>query len=545
MNHPLKDLHLNLYHYVKKKAYSYEGRHGAKLKKYLVDQKYYSNRDFKATSYHEMLSAISNSNITYIGDFHTFDQSSKNIQRLIKRMLNNKKKFVLALELVHYQKQHYIDYFLKGSITELEFLESINYKDSWRFPWTHYRPLFKLAKETGFPILALNSDGDLSSRDQFAAQVIMRQYFQDTQTPILVLFGELHILPNKLPKQTLVQFMNNKIHENSQLRQTIIHQNIDEVYWKTYDNKSQQTFSFNKNEFCLLTSPPWIKYESMIYWYENLIDDPEFDIHEYILETGMKTFIGDTTESFLNLCEQIIQALDINEGLEDSLQEFTLYDQEKMDFIYQEVQQIKPANLRRHFSYLIETNQYFKLASTTKLYCPNYSLNRLSCIAGIHLFSILLEKLGLDEKKIIGRGSNTERFLLFFYQHLVSYFSSKIINPYRKCNLYLDLVFLGKSEKTNKENQTYINTALKILEEEVTLSKSTEKLRLKSLYEASKILGHLYGELLFNKIQAKEIVIPNYKFFVDNLSLSEDCYMKFRELLLENKTFKMQRKRFF
>ena len=28
----------------------------------------------------------------------------------------------------------------------------------------------------------------------------------------------------------------------------------------------------------------------MIYWYENLCDDPDFDIHEYIIENGKKIF---------------------------------------------------------------------------------------------------------------------------------------------------------------------------------------------------------------------------------------------------------------
>ena len=56
------------------------------------------------------------------------------------------------------------------------------------------------------------------------------------------------------------------------------------------DPVKQGIVSFSQNEFCIVSAPPWVKYESMVYWYENLCDDPDFDIHEYIIENGKKIF---------------------------------------------------------------------------------------------------------------------------------------------------------------------------------------------------------------------------------------------------------------
>ncbi|CAN0336872.1 unnamed protein product, partial [Chrysoparadoxa australica] len=168
----------------------------------------------------------------------------------------------------------------------LEFLEEIDYHKSWRFPWSYYRPFFEMARKHNLQIVALNSDGTLEERDLRAAETIGEALKKNPNERFLILFGELHIVPNKLPAR--LEKIAGDLIEN--YRATIIHQNLDEVFWKIHEveiEKHNQIVKFGDLEFSLQTAPPWIKYESMIYWYENLSDDPEFELHDYILNTGI------------------------------------------------------------------------------------------------------------------------------------------------------------------------------------------------------------------------------------------------------------------
>ena len=76
--------------------------------------------------------------------------------------------------MVSSSEQQKINSFIKGQITEKEFLEAINYRESWRFPWVHYSELFTLAKEQNISIVGLNSEGTLERRDEHAAKIISK-----------------------------------------------------------------------------------------------------------------------------------------------------------------------------------------------------------------------------------------------------------------------------------------------------------------------------------------------------------------------------------
>ena len=164
---------------------------------------------------------------------------------------------IICLEFVSQDDQIYIEQFLNEQITEREFLESINYKDSWRFPWNHYKDFFELSKKNNFKIYGLNSEGSLSERDKSAARSISKLHQHNPDSQIFVLFGELHIFPDKLPKD--VEELT-----PSEIDQVIIHQNIDEIYWQQIEKSPSQRpessiVKILDNEFSLQNSPPWVK----------------------------------------------------------------------------------------------------------------------------------------------------------------------------------------------------------------------------------------------------------------------------------------------
>ena len=172
-------LHINkdklqrkMYDYLKSKALDYEGIVSDELNEYRNNMNSLAIRDFENVGLNHLLHQIDISNVIYLGDFHTFDQSSRNLKRILKILLAKGKKITLGLELVHHKHQDFIEGFLSGHITELEFLEEINYHESWRFPWTHYSVLFQEAKKGNVNIIGLNSEGSLSQRDEKASEIV-------------------------------------------------------------------------------------------------------------------------------------------------------------------------------------------------------------------------------------------------------------------------------------------------------------------------------------------------------------------------------------
>ena len=172
----ITNLRRKIYEHLKQKALGHEGGQSKELKAYQKDQENFSLREFQASNIDELLNSVSNSKTIYLGDFHTFDQNIRNVLRILKVLINKSNDCIVALEMVDARYQFYIDTYLEGHITDLEFLESIDYHDSWRFPWTHYKLIFELAKEHNIKIIGLNTAGTLSERDKFAAGLIQRTH---------------------------------------------------------------------------------------------------------------------------------------------------------------------------------------------------------------------------------------------------------------------------------------------------------------------------------------------------------------------------------
>jgi uncharacterized iron-regulated protein len=141
---------------------------------YKKDQVYYHSRGFSPSNEEELFSTIIDSQIVLMGDIHTFNENIRNVNRIASVLNRNTKGLVLAVEFVHEKDQIHIDNYLKGVITELEFLDLINYRESWRFPWTHYREIFEFARKNQFAIRGINIDGTLRERDLFMAKKVMK-----------------------------------------------------------------------------------------------------------------------------------------------------------------------------------------------------------------------------------------------------------------------------------------------------------------------------------------------------------------------------------
>lgn len=534
MKKEIKNLRKRIYKNSKNKAQALEGQKTRELIQYEKDQITFSKREFEGSSIDELIEQVISSQVVYLGDFHTFDQNMRNVLRILKVLQQSKQKCIIALEMVDAKYQFFVDSFLEHHITELEFLESIKYHDSWRFPWTHYNVIFDIAKKEDIRVLALNTSGTLTERDEFAADIISNVLNRDEDVQVLVVYGELHISPDKLPQ---------KVKELTEgISQTIVHQNLDEVYWNLIEREqNDKIVRFNQEEFCVNSAPPWIKYESMIYWYENMSDDPEFDIHEYIIENGKKIFGDDAYDNFLLLSEEMIEALNLKVSRMD-LEDFNLYDHTSLEYIQEEVEQLPNKKLRDFYKKLISKGYSFNLPGKSIFYCSSYSMNRLAYLAGVHIYHVYLDHVEIDTSKIIYGKDNFKLFTLFTYEAMYAYFFSKVINPHRKCNLYQDYKELLQTTP-DADHREELSAILKMLE----LDKKNDLLEGKNFYEIHQIalaIGHIFGEYLYSAIYNLSFKIQIESQFIKN-PIDENSFYEIKQTLLGSRNFKEDRKRYF
>lgn len=540
------DLHKTIYKQLKKRAQSLEGSVSRELKSYERNQRKYANREFKGATIDELFSAIRNSHVVFLGDFHSFDQNTRNLERLTRELIKQKNKFSLGVELVGSDQQYAIDLYLDHKITELEFLEEIDYHKSWRFPWSYYRPFFEMARKHNLQIVALNSDGTLEERDLRAAETIGDALKKNPSERFLILFGELHIVPNKLPARL------EKIAENviENYRATIIHQNLDEVFWKIHEveiEKHNQIVKFGDLEFSLQTAPPWIKYESMIYWYENLSDDPEFELHDYILNTGILNLHSNVPENFLFLCEKIRKTLEFDVS-DEEMEDFNLYEHQNLSIVSDKVGRIPKATLSNFYKRLISVGRVFRIPFSNNYYCSSYSINRISFICGLHLQDITIRKKNINYESILMEPHLEKKFILFLKQSSIGYLASKVINPFRKCDLYLDFKEKYTYSQGDKETLEVYESLINIIEAEGC--EDFKNLLVKKshlhIYEVARKLGFYFGEILYEDF----LIRGNEKYsevfqYLNNDVCTYHTFWNTLRILIPRDSFNRQKKRMF
>ena len=178
----------------------------------------------------------------------------------------------------------------------------------------------------------------------------------------------------------------------------MIHQNLDSVYWKLEEGNLQeihQIVKFNEQEFCLQTSAPWIKYESMIYWYENLLEDPDYPVHEFQFQQGILD--GDQSsaiETFIYLSNQINESINL-EIDKETLEDFNLYDLDNAELLSEKIKKIPKQTVQNFFIKKIENGEKFHYPHTNIFYSSTLNINRIAHLVGLHLIQKSWESRGI------------------------------------------------------------------------------------------------------------------------------------------------------
>jgi hypothetical protein len=364
-----------------------------------------------------------NSDIIYFGDYHPLHPSQTLALDMIRELSERGAKVILALEMLYEYQQETLDRWMKGTITEDEFLEAIDYYSEWGFSWESYRRFFESAKDPFVPIFGIDSEprdslSFIRRRDRFFARRIasIRSFFPDHV--IFVVIGESHLASRHLPAEV------RKIMGRG-IRETTIVQNVDELYWKLLRKRREDTEAIliDKGRYCIFTASPIMKYESyrqiIDEWVEGSDFDPCVSLMNKVADNILNFLVGGTDKLVVRL------GPDWKEPVKSVFPEVECRKTYKSFASFMRSRKVSQRGV-------LAARENIKRLGMTYMPCINTLLMLKQNVVGIAYettrFIIYAMRGELDKSGKIRR-TNEDRFYAFLFEEALCRFGTRIVNP--------------------------------------------------------------------------------------------------------------------
>jgi len=528
----------SMYDKLKEHASSMFGGLSPQLKQYFQQYQREFQKFSTLSTKRELLLEVLDGQVIFFGDYHTLSQAQRTVIRILRdsiRVLHRKKrKVILALEMLTPDHNDWVKKFLRGKITEKEFLQRIGFQENWGFPWENYRDLFEFARENGVEIRGINHPGSqnrpsLKARDQFAAKILSEITASDPKAIVFVLIGDLHLAEKHLPLE-----LNRALKKKKAKRKTvIIHQNLEKLYWQLVERGLENfvdVVRVKKNIFCVMNTPPWVKLKSHLNWAELIAETGAIQP----LETAAQAFEEmDYSHEVQDLTLTLARFLEVKRP---KLDDFQIYGPLDLDLLKRSQKQSKGkgAKVRSLTSKYAKVFRSYFIPEKNIIFLNSLSLNHVAAQSSLYLHSSLSGFKDVFE--------NPKRdFYRFVWVEALGFLGAKVINPKRKCNGRLDLrKQLSKLKlQTRDENIQSARLALAHLDwekEQAHLDSnltfffpSSSKHNL-LYYKAAKILGHLLGHALYQAILDTRISIAEVRtLFYQPLNSSHEALQLYQK----------------
>jgi uncharacterized iron-regulated protein len=445
-------------------------------------------RKWRVSSKQDLLDAMDRADVVFGGDFHAFGQAQRTHLKIL-RSLHSRRPIVLALECFPVKAQKYLDAYSRGEIDLHELKLKSDWDYEWGFPWENFRPLLELAKSRGFKLVALNakpkSGPELRWREKKAAAVLAGVRKKKPDSLIYVIFGDLHIAREHLPAEME--------RLSPSLRHVIIHLNSDRIYFQLAAQGLEQSVDvvrLPKDEFCVISSPPWVKWQSYLLYLDRTADqdleDPE--------GTGY-----DATDQVAGLVRLIASDLKLGFKIDD-LSVYT-HDDER---IWRTLKKILNREELAIAEGLLAGGKSFFLPGSGIAYLSRGTINHAASIAGYYVHA-KQSKL----KRPLWR--LPKDFQSLVWSEAISYFLSKLINHKRQSETLFDLQAqlqaLSQQEPGREATKLALDHTLsELLWLRQRRRRPTMKPRRKSSYvEAARIVGGMTGERLYLAFRSRKL----------------------------------------
>lgn len=494
---------------IKDQVRLYLGEESSDLALYAQSYKRDIQRPWATAQLSDIIVCLNQVQIVFGGDFHPFAQAQRAHLRLL-RQIDVDRPVTLALECFSASDQKVIDSFMADKISEKEFLRRIAWDGKWGFPWSNYKPLIDFAKTNRLKVLGLNVETDertsetLHFRDQFAAEILGKILKVHSQDLVYVIYGDLHIAENHLPKRTLEK--TGYIHG---IESASIYLNSEHIYFALAEENKEgeiEIVKFNDRQFCILSSPPWVKWHSyLMYLEENFDVDLDADEDEWDLKV-------DHTDHVFQLVKMICSAIDAEVRM-DAIEVYSLKDPQLLKMAERA---LNKSEFRIAYT-LVQNDRSFYVPSEGFFYLSKATVNYAASLAGQYIHAQIAER-----KKNLW--SFPQDFCRCIWIEAMGYMLSKFVNPKRKAQTMNDLKKqLQAFDRKDKAREPLL-LALDQKMSEILLTyteKNRQQLykpRNKSSYlHAAKFLGEMLGERYFALYQKKALGVSEI-----HLLLSQD-----------------------
>jgi uncharacterized iron-regulated protein len=105
----------------------------------------------------ELPARLSGVKLLLVGEEHTAMESHRVERRVLEELANAGRRVLVGLEMYPYVEQASLDLWVKGKLSEKDFLAQSRWYKNWGYNWGYYRDIFLLAGEKQMPMFAINT----------------------------------------------------------------------------------------------------------------------------------------------------------------------------------------------------------------------------------------------------------------------------------------------------------------------------------------------------------------------------------------------------
>lgn len=111
----------------------------------------------------EFVEKLSDVRVVYLGETHTSSEDHKAQLAVLRKLQEKNPCIIVGMEMFPRSAQPVLDRYIKGEMTEEEFLREVQWDRVWGFPYPLYRGIIDFAREKRLRLLGLNAPSKIVS----------------------------------------------------------------------------------------------------------------------------------------------------------------------------------------------------------------------------------------------------------------------------------------------------------------------------------------------------------------------------------------------
>lgn len=450
-------------------------------------------KPWRASSYDKLWKELKVTKLVLGADFHAYAQAQRAHLRILREWPEGQS-LALCLECFSQSDQKFLDQYVKGLLSAEELKSKTKWETQWGFPFDHYLPLLLLAKQRGFLIYGLDirmngeSADVLKRRDLAMAKKVSEIHRQNPDVALYAIVGEYHLARKNLPSQILAEAPEFKD------QMLVLYLDSSELYFKLgqrAQESSVEVMSAEGNAFCLMVSPPWMKWQSYLMFLDHSLDQ-------------------EIEEEDVDLTQHVWRSVDIlsaDLGVQISFDETSVMSHQSSG-LQRIVKNFFQGFEQRAFLYNVENDRSFFVPRKNILYLSRLTVNHTATLAAFYVHAQLSRR-----RETFWNFPNG--LLPLVWVEAVGFWLSLWVNPKRKPDRLEHIPLKSKNDpvildayKLALERKMIEKNYLKTNQLKPAQFKPVKK---ESYLEAARLLGYLLGEQLFvwqrQKKWSKEFIL--------------------------------------